>query len=285
MKYFPKKLRRMIDQNIFHDRIDSTKVIGSFVYQEYQNQIRNTFDNFKRRIVYMKGMYPIHSLEEFIIYFANKFNPEGGNKKIYYKSPNSKPQIEATSVLDWCWRAILVCKALGVYAKVNNFPNFKVDLKTLRDKREIIYKKIEKYFGHKGFNLSLADWKVVNFMCSIYNRYLNYLVEIHAAALFLDEPNKNYLDYSLSIHSCRNIPLPPHMYMDLDEVFGFNMIILGVELCFYTKKKIAHNTLDMICAVWLYKYYLEKIDSNGGIYYDVLPVSYTHLTLPTILRV
>lgn len=183
-------------------------------------------------------------------------------KKIY--------KIDFQSALNWCWRSVLLCKAISEYAQVNGAEDFNPDLMVLRQKQPFFYDLLRKYMAQKNFDLSLANWEYTTFMCELYNRYLGYLVFIQRATNFLNDYEKDYYQYALHIHVSNYISLHKHFYMDFVDVFGINMIILVVELFFFTKKKIIHCNKSMFCSVWLYRTYLEKIGSDGNIYFDVV---------------
>lgn len=260
----------MISDNAFLEKPIVKKSFGRFIYGEYKRLIKETFENLKTRIVTMKGMFPIHSLEEFIIFYASSLKEYKDGMTMLKPNDDNIYKIDFHSTLDWSWRSVLVCKAISEYAHANDYEDFNADLNVLRQKQPFFYDLLRKYMAKKNFDLSMASWEFTTFMCELYNRYLGYLVFIQKASNFLNDYQKDYYQYALHIHVSKYISLHDHFYMDFVDVFGINMIILAVELCFFTKKKIIHSNKSMFCSVWLYRTYLEKIGSDGNIYFDVV---------------
>jgi hypothetical protein len=225
----------------------------------------------KTRIVTMKGMYPIHTFEEFIIFYSSNRHEHDDDLEITTLENNKIKVEEVKLVLDWCWKTVLVCKALCKYARSKGEEDFHGNLKKLRHKRPHFYEKLQRYFGKKGFDLSLGNWDAVKTMFEVYNRYLGYLVFIQKSSDYLTDSQRNYYKYALNIYTSKNIPLPKHLYMNFIDVFGLNMIVLAVELSFYIRKKDLNiNMKSMHWAIWIYRKYLDEVKSDGGIYFHVI---------------
>jgi hypothetical protein len=270
-KYFPQKVKRLVSKNTFLEKPLNVNHYGRFIWNEYQKLIKKTYDNMKIRIVTMKGMFPIHTLEEFILFYtSNRRDDEKELQMIHKKNDNFKI-IDMKPIIEWCWRTVLICKALCKYAHSEGEIDFDGNLKKLRHKRPNFYSKLTEYFGKKGFDLSLGNWNAVEKLFDIYNRYLGYLVFIQKSSLYLSDGKKNYYQYAINILNSKHVPLPHFLYMNFVNVFGINMIVLAVELCFFIKKKDLNiNVKSMLWAVWIYRKYLDEVDSDGGIYFDVV---------------
>jgi hypothetical protein len=270
VKYFPRKLQAMLLERKYLEKPIPMQFAFDFIWKEYQRLVKETTENLSKRVVQMKGMFPVHTLEEFIYHFAlmSKHRPEG--LKTMTRPKTSKQNFDWSTIFQWTWRTALICKSIHIYAKTYNIKSFETDLLKLRDKRPFFYEKLRKTFAKKNIDLSFTNWESMTFMVEVFNRYLGYLEEIHNASNYLRFDYRNYWKYALKIWNSRNIPLPPILYMNFAQVFGLNMIILAVELTFYHKKRIPHSSKDMFCSIWMYKNYLDEVGHDGDIYFDVL---------------